>query len=80
MLEAVGEGRATPAVAMGFGAPTSAAVRSSPEVTLWRLEWDLDGHHWQIYPLNLGEFVAIDRSIFVLHSGFGTTIKAPCLG
>jgi glyoxylase-like metal-dependent hydrolase (beta-lactamase superfamily II) len=21
-----------------------------------------------------------DRSIFVLHSGFGTTIKAPCLG
>jgi len=44
------------------------------------LEWDLDGHRWQIYPLNLGEFVAIERSIFVLHSGFGTKIKAPCLG
>ena len=40
----------------------------------------MDGHRWQIYPLNLGEFVAIERSIFVLHSGFGTKIKAPCLG
>ena len=39
----------------------------------------MDGHHWQIYPLNLGEFMVIERSIF-LHSGFGTTIKAPCLG
>jgi glyoxylase-like metal-dependent hydrolase (beta-lactamase superfamily II) len=40
----------------------------------------LDGHRWQIYPLNLGEFMAIERSIFVLHSGVGAKIKAPCLG
>jgi N-acyl homoserine lactone hydrolase len=44
------------------------------------LERRLNGYLWQIYPLNLGEFKAIERSIFVLHSDLGTKIEAPCLG
>lgn len=35
---------------------------------------------WQLYPLNFGEFEAIERSLFVYHTGFGEKIKAPCVG
>jgi glyoxylase-like metal-dependent hydrolase (beta-lactamase superfamily II) len=40
----------------------------------------LSGGRWQLYPLNFGEFLAIERSLFVFHKGFGQKIKAPCTG
>ena len=35
---------------------------------------------WQLYPLNFGSFEAIERSLFVYHTGFGEKLKAPCVG
>jgi hypothetical protein len=52
-----------------FSATAEAFTRRTMNVTPWKL-----------HPLYYGEFLAFERSRFVLYKGEGEMIKAPCIG